>query len=74
MKRTTKINKTRAKKTRIKKTRKLAAAVITIHRVPDMTPGGRRQIAAWMRKQADYLIKDGKDYTKGRFTARYLHY
>lgn len=50
-----------------------SAAIVTIHAAPKMTPKGRRQIAAWLRRQADMLVKEGKNYTETRFTARYLY-
>lgn len=49
-----------------------SAAIITVHDAPAMTAKGRRQIAAWMRKQADFLELDGKALAK-RFTARYQY-
>jgi hypothetical protein len=49
---------------------KIAASLI-IHDADRMTPDGRRQIAAWLRRQASGLIKDGDRYAK-RFRARYL--
>ena len=48
-------------------------AILTIHRAPSMTPAGRRAIAKWLLRQADMLVKEGKNYTEGRFTARYLY-
>lgn len=50
-----------------------SAAVLTIRHAPGMTPKGRRDIARWLHKQADMLLAEGKNYTKGRYTARYLH-
>lgn len=47
------------------------AAIITIFDARFMTKRGRRQIAAWMRRQADSLEEHGTNYAK-RFTARYL--
>lgn len=49
-----------------------SAAIITIHDAPNMTAKGRRQIAAWMRRQADFLEGHGKLLAK-RFTARYRY-
>lgn len=49
-----------------------AAAIVTIRRPNDMTPSGRKRVAAWLRKTADDLAKYGKDYGPG-FRARYLH-
>jgi hypothetical protein len=53
-------------------TKKHAAAILTIHDAPAMTKSGRRQVAAWLRRQADFLVNDGKSLAK-RFTARYLY-
>lgn len=48
------------------------AATITIHRAADMTKKGRTAIAAWMRKQAEFLEKEGLNLSR-RYTARYLY-
>ena len=48
-------------------------AVVTIKGPGNMTPKGRRQIAAWLRNVADGLVRDGRNYTFGRFRARYLY-
>ena len=50
-----------------------SAAVLTIHAAGTMTPKGRRQISDWLRKQADMLVERRRDYTHGRYTARYLY-
>lgn len=44
-------------------------ALFSIRAAGDMTPGQRRDIAAWMRKQADALEAEGDRYSK-RFIAR----
>jgi len=49
------------------------AAVLTIRHAGDMTPAGKRRIAAWLHKQAASLMKDGKHYSP-RYTARYLYF
>lgn len=49
------------------------AAVVTIYDAPRMTARGRRQIAAWLRRRAAMLVKDGRNYTEGRFISRYLY-
>lgn len=49
------------------------AAVLTIHSPGLMTPEGRRDIAQWLRSQADFLDEYGADFTKGRFRARYRY-
>ena len=48
-----------------------SAAIITIKGAPNMTRKGRGQIAAWLRKHADWLEQDGDKYSK-RFTGRYI--
>lgn len=47
------------------------AALLTIKRPGLMTPKSRRDIAKWLRRQADMLLKDGKDYSETRYRARY---
>lgn len=56
-----------------KKFKEHTAATFTIHRASDMTPVGRKEIAAWLRKQAANLVKHGANYSK-RVTARYLYW
>lgn len=51
-----------------------SAAILTLKKPGEMTPKGRAQIAAWLRKQAANLLRYGKDYNDtGDFRARYLH-
>lgn len=50
-----------------------SAAVLTIKSPGKMTSKGRKEIAGWLRQQANNLVKDGKLYTDGRFTARYMY-
>jgi hypothetical protein len=47
------------------------AARMTINAPGAMTAKGRRDIATWMRRQADHMLKQGKQYTTGRFTAAF---
>lgn len=49
-----------------------SAAVLTVNHPDVMTPQGRREIAAWLRRQAYMLVRDGDQYAS-RFTARYLY-
>lgn len=49
-----------------------SAAIVTIYRADEMTARGRRQIAAWLRRHAEMLTSEGKNYSK-RFTGRYLY-
>jgi len=44
------------------KTQTKVAAVLTLRRAGAWSPRGRRDIAAWLRKQADFLVAHGKDY------------
>lgn len=48
------------------------AARVVILRGSDMTLRGRRQIAAWLRRQAKFLERHG-DELAPRFTARWLY-
>lgn len=63
--------KKKKKKAKTKKYR--SAAVLSMFRVPTMTTKGRIAIATWLRKQATMMVSNGKAYTPGRFTARYLY-
>lgn len=45
------------------------AATLTIAAPGKMTAKGRSDIAVWLMRQARNLVKDGKLYTNGRFTA-----
>jgi hypothetical protein len=49
-----------------------SAAIITVRDAHIMTPKGRKEIAAWMRKSADTLVKHGKEFGP-RFTYRYQY-
>jgi hypothetical protein len=49
-----------------------SAVILTIKDAPDMTAKGRRQIAAWLRRQAGFLEKHAKELAP-RYTARYLY-
>jgi hypothetical protein len=50
------------------------AAAIVINRPGEMSLGGRKRIARWLRSQADMFSHYGSKYTEvGRFTARYLY-
>ena len=51
----------------------VTAAVVTIHRPGEMSPRGRRRIAAWLRRTAETLVKDGDKLSPTRFTARYIY-
>ncbi len=49
-----------------------SAAILTIHRAPEMSKRGRKAIAAWLRRQAGFL-EHNSDELANRFTARYLY-
>lgn len=49
-----------------------SAAIVTIKNAADMTPQGRRDIAAWLRQQASFLLKYHKELSP-TFRARYLY-
>jgi hypothetical protein len=55
-----------------KKTKVQSAAIVTIKSADEMTPKGRKEIAAWLRMHANYLTKYGDKYS-GRFIGRYLY-
>ena len=51
-----------------------AAAVLSIDRPGTMTTRGRKDIVAWLRRQATHLARHGGQYCdKGWFRARYLY-
>lgn len=49
-----------------------SAAVLTIYDAQLMTERGKKEIAAWLRRQANFLMKHNKELDK-RFRARYLY-
>ena len=48
-----------------------ATAVLTIKGASDMTPEQRRNLAAWLREQAEHVQRRGSEYSKV-FRARYI--
>lgn len=49
-----------------------SAALLTIKKPGALSPAGRKEIVAWLRKQATNLSKYGKIYNDtGNFTARF---
>lgn len=46
------------------------AAIVTIYGAPRMNWEGKRKIARWLRRQADFLEKHNKELSE-RFTARW---
>jgi len=51
---------------------KKVAATVTIIRGGEMTVRGRKQIAGWLRRQANFLERNGERMTEG-FTARWTY-
>jgi hypothetical protein len=49
-----------------------SAAVLTIFKANEMTEQGRRDIARWLRRHANWLVKEGDNYSE-RFTGRYIY-
>ncbi len=49
-----------------------SAVVLTIHDAADMHEQGKRDIANWLRRQADFLEAHADEYSS-RYTARYLY-
>lgn len=49
-----------------------SAAVLTIKDAGSMTDQGRKEVAAWLRKQAKLLVEHGSELSD-RFRARYLY-
>lgn len=48
-------------------------ARMSIDKPGKMSAKERRDIAAWLRRHADHLMKHGKEYTEGRFTGRFTY-
>jgi len=53
------------------KTDKVAAS-LTVYRIADMTPKGRKAICSWLRKLAADIQKEPESFAK-MFRARYLY-
>jgi hypothetical protein len=51
-----------------------SAAVLTIKDAADMSTRGARDVAKWLRRQADMLEKaEARKALSGRYRARYLY-
>lgn len=50
-----------------------SAAILTIKEPGKFHAKGRQRLAKWLRDQAAMLVREGENYTTGRFTARYLY-
>lgn len=46
-------------------------ATFTVHKPAEMNKVGRRSVAAWLRRTADFLESDGANMSEV-FTARYM--
>lgn len=55
------------------KPKEQSAALVTIFRAPLMSPRGRRNIAKWLRWQAELWETQGKSMSPIRYTGRYLY-
>lgn len=49
------------------------AAILKIDRAQEMSLARRKEIATWLRKQANSLIKEGDNYSNW-YTARIIYY
>lgn len=49
-----------------------SAAILTIHDAANMSAKGRRDVVAWLKRQAGFLETHSKQLAK-RFTARYIY-
>lgn len=47
-------------------------AIITVNGLGDFTPKGARQVAKWLRQNADYIEKDYKLWTKKKAVFKYI--
>ena len=50
-----------------------AAAVITVHRLPEMTEEGRSEIVAWLRRMADWIQETPPEEFDKTLRCRYLY-
>ena len=60
------------KKTRRKAVKEKVAASVFIYDAASMSPSGRREVAAWLKAQAAYLLENGDELSK-TFRARYIY-
>jgi hypothetical protein len=49
-----------------------SAAILTVHRIPEMTKKGRRDVCSWLRRLADDIQNEPKTFAK-TFRARYMY-
>lgn len=47
-------------------------AMVTIYDAGSISKALRKKIAKWLKKTADNLVREGDDYTRGRFVARFM--
>ena len=51
-----------------------SAAILTVHKISEMTPKGRKAIIRWLKRQVENIEKHHKDPGfASRYTARYLY-
>ena len=50
-----------------------AAAVITVHRIPEMTEKGRFEIASWLHRMADWIQETPPEEFNKKLQCRYLY-
>lgn len=65
------VAKKETKKTKNVKSEK-SAAILTVFDAAKMTPAGRKNIAKWLIQQAEFVLMDGKYFTR-RYTGRYMY-
>lgn len=49
-----------------------SAAIVTIKDASEMTEEGKKDIARWLRRQANFLVNHA-DQLASRYTARYIY-
>ncbi len=54
-------------------TKDKAAAILTIFRAPEMDVDGKKAVADWLRRQAEFLEQYNDLLSETRYTARYLY-
>jgi len=51
-----------------------SAAVLTLHNAKDYSDSGAKDIAAWLRRQAKFVLQpEFRNNVASRYTARYLY-
>ena len=52
---------------------KKAAAVVTVHRIPEMTEKGRSEIVAWLHQMADWIQETPPEEFDKKLQCLYLY-